>query len=251
MRTTGTVAGPIALVVLILTGCASTPTAPASSSALPTAAVAPMSSSAAQTSAVRAALRAALSLSSTPVTLISVTRSTLGALDPTAIGIPDQAVWGVAFSGTFAVTCAPKPVLPGQSCPSYHTDLVVIGQRSDGFIESSAPSVSPATDGEVIGAIQRCYGAAIGVPPTPEFAAGTVDIDHAVPVSIAVPTTGLPTPIQRVSVAAGMWFRVALAPGSYTLVGHWTGGNLPSPHASITVTAGSVTTVLLPYEDCR
>lgn len=52
-------------------------------------------------------------------------------------------------------------------------------------------------------------------------------------------------------VPPGGTYTFNLPPGTYVLVGHWTGSNLSPPTATVTVTTGKITHQDLDYETCK
>jgi hypothetical protein len=102
-----------------------------------------------------------------------------------------------------------------------------------------------ADTGTVVGGIYRCSALppSISVPPT--RVAGTVDVfsDEG-----GVPG---PAPFTQAIVAAGGTFTFKLPPGTYVLVGHWTGSNLSPPTATAIVTTGKITHQDLRYQQCK
>jgi hypothetical protein len=102
-----------------------------------------------------------------------------------------------------------------------------------------------AADGTVTGGIYRCSAAPPSLSAPPTRVAGTVDVftDQSGIVGGASFTQAI--------VTDGVTYTFKLPPGTYVLVGHWTGSNLSPPSATVTVTTGKITHQNLVYELCK
>jgi hypothetical protein len=102
-----------------------------------------------------------------------------------------------------------------------------------------------ASDGTVTGGIYRCSALPPSLTGPPTRVAGTVDVftDQSGTVGGASFTQAL--------VTDGGTYTFKLPPGTYVLVGHWTGSNLSPPTATVTVTTGKITHQNLVYEQCK
>jgi hypothetical protein len=102
-----------------------------------------------------------------------------------------------------------------------------------------------ADTGTVVGGIYRCSALPPSISGPPTRVAGTVDVfsDEG----------GVPGPASftQALVAAGGTFMLRLPPGTYVLVGHWTGSNLSPPTATAIVTTGKTTHQDLRYQQCK
>jgi hypothetical protein len=101
-----------------------------------------------------------------------------------------------------------------------------------------------ALDGTVTGGIYRCFGLPPSLSGPPTRVAGTVDVftDQSGIVGDASFTQAL--------VTTGGTYAFTLPPGTYVLIGHWTGSNLSPPTATVTVATGKITHQNLRYQRC-
>jgi hypothetical protein len=102
-----------------------------------------------------------------------------------------------------------------------------------------------AFDGTVTGGIYRCSALPPSLTGPPTRVAGTVDVftDQGGIEGQASFTQAL--------VPTGGTYTFKLPPGTYVLIGQWTGSNLSPPTATVTVTTGKVTHQNLVYEQCK
>jgi hypothetical protein len=102
-----------------------------------------------------------------------------------------------------------------------------------------------AFDGTVTGGIYRCSALPPSLTRPPTRVAGTVDVftDQSGTVGQASFTQAL--------VTTGGTYTFKLPPGTYVLVGHWTGSNLSPPTATVTVTTGKIAHQDLDYQTCK
>lgn len=100
-------------------------------------------------------------------------------------------------------------------------------------------------DGTVTGGIYRCSALPPQLSAPPTRVAGTVDVftDQSGTVGQASFTQAL--------VTTGGTYTFTLPPGTYVLVGHWTGSNPSPPTATVTVTTGKITHQDLDYQTCK
>jgi hypothetical protein len=138
----------------------------------------------------------------------------------------------LALLGTLAIVtglagCAapsPSPVAPTQQ-PT----------------ESAPAPPSPVATGEgtVVGAMYRCFGVQPALAGSLTRAPGNVAVFRG-------SRPGLPFEV----VQTGGEYSIALPPGEYELVGHWTGSNLAPPTARVSVSDGRITRQDLVYRGC-
>jgi hypothetical protein len=138
----------------------------------------------------------------------------------------------LALLGTLAIVtglagCAapsPRPVAPtqhpAQSAPA-------------------PPSPVAAGEGTVVGAMYRCFGVQPALAGSLTRAAGNVAVFRG-------PRPGLPFEVVQTDGE----YSIALPPGEYELVGHWTGSNLAPPTAQVSVSGGRITRQDLVYKGC-
>ncbi len=102
------------------------------------------------------------------------------------------------------------------------------------------PSPVAVGDGTVVGGMYRCSALPPAMSGPPTRVAGTVDVFRG-------PNPGLPDEIVHTDGE----YSIALPPGEYVLVGHWSGSNLAPPMAKVVVSSGRITRQDLDYQGCK
>ena len=101
------------------------------------------------------------------------------------------------------------------------------------------PSPVATGEGTVVGAMYRCFGVQPALAGSLTRAAGNVAVFRG-------PRPELPFEV----VETDGDYSIALPPGEYELVGHWTGSNLAPPTAQVSVSGGGITRQDLVYKGC-
>jgi hypothetical protein len=130
----------------------------------------------------------------------------------------------IATGVTACATSSPRPVAPTQ----HPTQSV-----------PASPSPVAAGEGTVVGAMYRCFGVQPALAGSLTRAAGNVAVFRG-------PRPGLPLEVIQTDAE----YSIALPPGEYELVGHWTGSNLAPPTAQVSVSGGRITRQDLAYKGC-
>jgi hypothetical protein len=147
--------------------------------------------------------------------------------------------------GDYVVELAPGTWHISTTLPSLPVQTSTLTVAAGGIrVDDLRVNALASDSGAVVGGIYRCFGLPESISGPPTRVAGIVDVFAGNRIATSQPK------FAEESVAAGGTYTFDLPPGTYVLIGHWTGSNLSPPMATVTVTSGTVTSRNLDYVGC-